>query len=648
MKNKTKYLFLGLSLVSLLVACETSKSNFSEQTSGSSEIASSQSSSGSQNDSSSAQTSKSKSSSSKSLPEVSTSFVGAEQEVLTCGHHQEMAVKTPATCEQKGYTTHVCLECGEFTKDSYVDEITHDYSYEYLVSSGDGQYEVRKMCTHCGSTLKGDKYRLVSNKVRLDSVEYQTSKPVGYVVAFDGNIKAYPALGFEFDRWSTGQTSDTITSDDSAIAYFKFKETEFPIVSIDLVSKTLDNVKRDNYEQAYVTTIDGDSRVRLDCEFKGRGNGSWVANRGKSGYTFKLENKMQILGMSAKAKKWNLIACKDDESMHINKTVYDLARYYLPDIEWEPETKFVQFYVNGEYRGVYLLTDPVKVEKSRLNIVSEDSNGNYEYTHPDAGFLIEYDRYATSNSSDFPYDPAGDPTPIEGMSYFKVDGLYREFSVKYPDVDNAVTYGGNIDDALHRGSVSNIKQTIAAISEVLNHGTYDEFANLVDMESFMDMYLLHEIFKNSDVGWSSFFLYKKPYENKVFFGPAWDFDLSAYKAKEQDRDTSGAHISTKTLNGDPFKNTTSGYNDIFVKAVQLKDGFGEKRLARELKNRLLEFSNYFYYGIFENVNGSDINNLAFAMNTKKWTVNGYALNLSKLMMWLVDRMKWMINNDFVI
>lgn len=573
------------------------------------------------------------------------SQVTGDDEILTCGHHHEISVKTPATCTMSGYTTHICLECGTRDKNEIVDALGHDYTYTYMISSN-GRYETRTMCTLCGDTLKDNVYYTkTSNKVAYLTSENVDSS-VGVVVKDGTNIKAYPSLGFTFDKWSTGETNSSIRENTNAIAIFKFVQTELPIVSIDLANGVrLTDVKRDLYREATITSVNGNTTTTYEATFKGRGNGSWDHTGGKSGYTFKLNSKANFLGMSAKAKKWNLIACKDDPSMHINSAAYGLARDFLPGIEWQTETKFVQFYVNKEYRGVYMLTDPVKVEKTRLNVVSEDDNGNYAYDDENAGFLVEYDRYSRSNSSDFPNDPSGDVEPIENMSYFSVNGLYRDFSVKYPDVDDAAVYGGSISDEKHRTAVLRMKSVLNNFSNVLSNGTYEQLCEVVDIESFMDMYLLHELFKNSDVGWSSFFVYKKPNNSKLFFGPAWDFDLAATKAR--DSATSGKHISTKTKTGNPNSAECAGYNDMFVKAIKLKDSNGQTRLATELNNRFASLKENILKGIIKLTNGNDNHYFAFAMNKKKWSTQSFDTSIANLMNWLIDRTKWMLANNFV-
>ena len=650
-KTNTKFVILGLSMFSLLVGCgptikgDTPSCYFDDSGLVTRSKTNSSFSSGAN--------SKSKgpvsATSSESVPPISTSVINQNEEVLTCGHHKEITIKTPANCINNGFTTHICLECGASKKIEDETVLQHQYDYVYLTNSN-GRYEERKLCIHCGVTTNGSQFSLSTNKVAyLNESNIVSNNSVGYVVNSGSKIKAYPAIGYEFVKWSTGETSQEIEKNNNSIAIFKHKQTELPVISINLANGVaLTSVKRDAYREASISAEDGDDIETFAGEFKGRGNGSWVwRENGKSGYTFKLESKTKILGMNSKSKKWNLIACKDDQSMHINWTAYNLSHNVFNGIEWQTQTKFVQFYVNNEYRGVYMLTDPVKVEKSRLNIVSENAAGEYDYENENSGFLIEYDRYAKSNTSDFPDDPAGDPTPIENMSYFSVDGLYRNFSVKYPDVDDAQTYGGTIADSRHKTAVLRMKEIVNNFAYVLNHGTYEQLCEVVDINSMVDMYLLHELFKNSDVGWSSFFIYKKPNDTRLYFGPAWDFDLSTYRCKERDGDTTGKHISTKVLTSRPNYNECSGYNDIFVLATKLLDKDGDTGFEKFLNERFSALRNNILLGIAEQTNGFDNTYLAFALNKKRWSTENFAPYISRLMQWLIDRTKWMLANNFV-
>jgi hypothetical protein len=53
------------------------------------------------------------------------------------------------------------------------------------------------------------------------------------------------------------------------------------------------------------------------------------------------------------------------------------------------------------------------------------------------------------------------------------------------------------------------------------------FNQRADVNSFVDMYLLHELFGNQDCGWSSFFFSKDAgADAKVFATAPWDFDAT--------------------------------------------------------------------------------------------------------------------------
>ena len=644
MRNlKSKFLGISLSALAVvsLLGCEKKVDSSKEESSNVVDVSTSSLSSVSSSSSISSSSTKSSS--------VSTSTSYDTSHVLNCGHNHEIAVKTPATCTMNGYTTHICLTCGEHVIDSEVSKNNHKYDYEYAVfASSTRQYEIRYMCETCGTTEKGSKLTLSGNKVAyLTENNIIEGNAVGFVANSGLGIKAYPAIGYEFDRWSTGETTRELSEYSSnAIAIFKHKQTEYPILSINLDDGvTLANVKRDYYKSASFEVENNNSIEVLEGEFKGRGNGSWVGSSGKSGYTFKLEKKNQIFGMKAKAKKWNIIANKDDESFHTNWAAYNIATKTLDGIKYSVETKNIEVFINNEFRGIYMLTDAIKAEEKRIPAKSEDSNGDYLYTDPNAGFIIEYDRYSQSNSSDKPNDPSGDLIPIENMSYFSVNGLYRDFSVKYPDPDNAVVYGGNIPDEKHKNAVLNIKSIMNNFSDVLNHGTYEQLCEVVDIDSMIDMYLLHELFKNSDVGWSSFYLYKKPNESKLCFGPAWDFDFAAYRSRTPE--TSGIHIANKYLCDVVTNNKTSSYNDMFVYATKLKDKNNELAFANNLLIRFKNKSEDVIQGIINETSGNDNSYLAMELNSKKWTVNSYATNLSKLYKWLLDRENWMLSNNFV-
>lgn len=151
-----------------------------------------------------------------------------------------------------------------------------------------------------------------------------------------------------------------------------------------------------------------------------------------------------------------------------------------------------------------MVMEHVRVAKERVNI--ESKHGII-----DTGYLIELDAYA---SEDGP----------EGIYWFTIPGVKHPFAVKSPDPDDYLDEG--VTEVEFREQVNFIKNYTEQVFNAALGKDLNAFRQLADINSFIDMYLLHEIFKNTDTGWSSFYMYKKP-GGKLFAGPAWDFDATA-------------------------------------------------------------------------------------------------------------------------
>ncbi|MHB1155040.1 MAG: CotH kinase family protein [Eubacteriales bacterium] len=54
---------------------------------------------------------------------------------------------------------------------------------------------------------------------------------------------------------------------------------------------------------------------------------------------------------------------------------------------------------------------------------------------------------------------------------------------------------------------------------------WDEILNLVDIDTFVDNFIVTEIMLNNDMGWNFFFY--KPAGGKLCLGPHWDFDQAS-------------------------------------------------------------------------------------------------------------------------
>ena len=309
-------------------------------------------------------------------------------------------------------------------------------------------------------------------------------------------VTAVPKTGYRFSGWSDGVTEATRTDifgteDRTITANFTYDRKNLPIISITTATGG-DVTSKDEYIGATVSICNtGNAAWELSgaaAEIKGRGNGTWTYN--KKSYRLHFEQKHNLLGLGAdEDRTWILMANHADRSMLRNYLAIDLINR-IPDMGYNNHATHVEVYLNGKYHGVYLLAEQIQVDAHRVDIgldTLEDPEAE------DAGFLVEMDEYAT-----------------EETNYFYAGG--KAYLIK-SDIRNDAQF-------------AYIKNYITEVDNAIREGDREKLESLIDLDSFVNGYIVEEFFKNLDAGWSSFYMYKKPGE-KMVIGPFWDFDLAA-------------------------------------------------------------------------------------------------------------------------
>lgn len=314
-------------------------------------------------------------------------------------------------------------------------------------------------------------------------------------------IKAVADLGYRFKSWSDGST-ETSRKGDSAeegttktiYAVFEMDCLELPVICLN--TETGQDVDPRNGNKVYlgaemsITNCSGDYAISdVSLQMRGRGNFSWHDVPKKS-YKIKLSESQKLLGLGeGKSKTWCLLANHCDQSLIRNYLTYQLCRK-LSGLAWAPDCTSVELYLNGEYRGVYLLIESIKVDEHRV-AVSEDVE-----TGTDIGYLLQM----TKNSDeDYRFDSNGFNFDIKSDLSSNQETAWKQYAY--------------ISDYVNK-----------CWSAVMG-GDQEEIESLMDLSSLIDTYLVEEFNKNLDVGYDSFYLYKDA-GGKLTFGPVWDFDLA--------------------------------------------------------------------------------------------------------------------------
>lgn len=388
----------------------------------------------------------------------------------------------------------------------------------------------------------------------------------------------------------------------------------------------LEKVDRENYIKSSITihgVTDEDMLVAISSEFRGRGHGSWTDSGPKKGYRLKFFSKQSLFG-EAKSKHWVLLAGANfyDPTLAKNAAAFNMARNVFSNIEYTTSSHWLELYINGEYRGVYLLVEHVKVEKNRIDIESK-------YGVLDTGYLIEYDVYA----------PEDGP---EGLAYFRVNGFKYPFAIKEPDPEDYLAEG--ITESEFRSQVQFIKNYTTTTLQAALNKDLNTFMQYADINSFIDMYLLHELFKNTDTGWSSFYMYKKP-GGKLYAGAAWDFDASAGKNRG-DTSPTGFFVADTVQQSSPH--TASELYISLMKIPEFKALVASR--WKQISSDAKAFINHFLSDEF-----IETHQFAFGRNYSHWSNKGpdygnyptldYAMNqwgidVKALRSWLITRSEW--------
>ncbi len=131
----------------------------------------------------------------------------------------------------------------------------------------------------------------------------------------------------------------------------------------------------------------------MPLEIKARGN--WT-RRGFSKKPFKLKlgKKQNLLGLT-KSKHFAILAHADDQRGYLKNFVgFNLGkRIGLP---WTPAQQPVEVVINGDYRGLYFLTESIRIDEDRVNITELDDNVS-DPALASGGYLVELDNYDEEN-----------------------------------------------------------------------------------------------------------------------------------------------------------------------------------------------------------------------------------------------------------
>lgn len=341
------------------------------------------------------------------------------------------------------------------------------------------------------------------------------------------------------------------------------------------------------------------------------------------------KTKVKILGMG-KDNNWALLAPYADKSLIRDLLAFEVSR---PWMEFTPQGRFCELFLDGTYYGVYILTEVVSKGKHRVNLPDPGIDGD-ELT---GGYIMEVNRTDDEVTHLSKYHPVSNT----GVRYLN---MYINFQYKSPDYEDMtseqVDYINNRIDKM---------ETALWNYHPAGSTSYREY---IDEMNFIDYQIAMELGHNVD-GYrlSGKFFKRRDSEDMRFKMVLWDMNLAYGNADYYQAWRTDTWIyknnNTMYYEGEqqliPFwwykLNTSSEYTDA------LKTRWAQYRRSNLREDRLM--------ATVDSLSTTLTSHDAIRRNTQAWPrwgeyvwpnyyiATNYKDEITWLKQWLHDRIAWM-------
>ena len=312
---------------------------------------------------------------------------------------------------------------------------------------------------------------------------------------------------------------------------------------------------------------------------------------------------VQLLGMP-KENDWILNSFAFDDSMMRDYISYTMARQMG---QYAVNLKYCEVVLNGDYIGLYALSEKIKRDGDRVDIakLSDDENSLPEIT---GGYIIQTDR-------------TGGDNPPEAWNNNGAGYIHEK-----PNSDDITSAQSSYIESVFRDLDDN------ATNSIITSG----YPSIIDVPSFVDYMLVAEFASNVDAYALSTF-YHKDRSGKLRAGPVWDYNL--------------------TYGNDLFQ---WGYDRSFTDVWQFNysniganfwgDLFADPTFKCYLSKRFNEVTNtgeplnYDYISSLIDSTAALISEALVRENERWNTIDNFSEEIINMKSWIQERITWMRDN----
>ena len=296
----------------------------------------------------------------------------------------------------------------------------------------------------------------------------------------------------------------------------------------------------------------GSEESPLPLQIKARGNFTRLAFS-KKPFKLKLDKKQSMLGL-IKSKHFAILSHADDNFGYMrNFTGFNLGkRIGLP---WTPSQQPVEVIINGNYRGLYFLTESIRIESDRIDIEElDDMETNPELIS--GGYLVELDNYNEENQIRMP------EKSCVGGHYIDELRITWDTPEDYSDVQKQF-----------------VTEQFSYMNDYVGECN-DKLWSYMDLDDAARYYIVEEIISHTESYHGSTYMFRDRGEGqKWHFSPLWDCG-NAFNGSTSDF----------FYNCDPFGNT-------WIPSMRVNNKFNDK-----VKSTWLWFMQNRYDGLVDDIN----------------------------------------------
>ena len=469
-----------------------------------------------------------------------------------------------------------------------INKVTLAY-FEFLHADNPYQLVEDVKCEIAGDSVVCWVPNIMPNKVLIPQFSYQ-----GKNLTIGGKAVESGVTSIDFGKpQKLTVTSDLLSKDYTVYVY---SYTGLPMVWLTTNNREDISVSDLVYEAKLKIVENARTRgagdvIEANARLKAIGPLSWVSSKldgssqmGKNNYRFTINAAYSVLDDPMNT-TWELLSNAKDATMLHTQTGFHLGK--ISNLHFTPHFHFADLMLNERYFGTYLLGESIDYTNNRTGVESN-------------GFIVKID--ASNGRTYFKTDNLEQPVTIVSPTVFSGDEDYQFISNYVRSAESAL-FGSNFTDAS------------------------EGWQRYLDMDSFVDWYLINEIAKNLDGDFGAECYMNMKRDGKLRMGPLWKMERS-------------------------FGYGDSSTSDFVIKNVKWYNRlFQDPAFVAKVKERFTYFYNH-KNDILKEID-ADVSYLRNAIpeNNNKWEVfsgssaddvrKKYQKEVTTMKSWIEKRMDWL-------